>query len=183
MQKAAPIPYFDVGLFYSFPRGVSRSEYVLHHIAILKRCVCAILAYISFIPGSKYCRACISFPGNNLIEKLQWLFITLLVPQKIYWPLICSSFSSWEDKIHLGRGGRWPPAASALYRAGRTAGCGRTGDGVEGDSQVSQCHMTKMYKVNFTPRIRESVFRHFLLPVMVQPVGPNPLWIGVCVCV
>lgn len=56
------------------------------------------------------------------------------------------SFSSWEDQVHLGRGGWWPPTSSAVHRAGRTTGCGRAGDGVEGDSQVScwsECRLNK----------------------------------------
>lgn len=95
----------------------------------------------------------------------------------------CCSFSCREDKIHPRRGGRWPPAASALHRAGRAAGCGRAGDGVEGNSQVRQSHVMKTYKVDFTLRLRGSIFRHVLPTVMVQSAGPNPLWIGVfCVC-
>lgn len=95
----------------------------------------------------------------------------------------CCSFSCREDKIHPRRGGRWPPAASALHWAGRTAGCGRAGDGVEGNSQVRQSHVMKTYKVDFTLRLRGTILRHFLPTVMVQSAGPNPLWIGVfCVC-
>ena len=42
-----------------------------------------------------------------------------------------------EDPVHPGRGRRRSPAPAALHRAGRAAGRGRAGDGVEGDRQVS----------------------------------------------
>lgn len=48
------------------------------------------------------------------------------------------SFSGGEDPFYPGGGGRWPPPTSALHRAGRAAGRGRAGDGVEGDRQVGR---------------------------------------------
>lgn len=94
------------------------------------------------------------------------------------------SFSSWEDQVHPGRGGWWPPASSALHRAGWTTGCGWAGDGVEGDSQVScwsECLLniyiyiyTRIYRAVGSIQSGTSCFT-----VLVHSVEHNPLWIRV----
>lgn len=83
------------------------------------------------------------------------LFLVSGLFMHMHWSITCVflsfSLSSGKDQVYPGRGGRWPPTSSAFHRAGRAAVCGRAGDGVEGDRQVShkaECVFFVFFKVN-----------------------------------